>query len=153
MSAPNILLVDDEPSVLRYTKTVLELDNYSVETAISGEEALQRMKQGPAPNLIVLDLIMPGMNGLQTLENCRKIHPEQKVVMMSCVSDTGKVVQAIKLGAADYVTKPFQPPHLQGTVRRVLESNQTGGVPPVESSSKKETELVENLDDELFFLA
>src|SRR5215472_11804682 len=121
MSAPHILLVDDEPSVLRYTKTVLEIDNYRVETAASGEEAIERMNSGSAPNLIILDLLMPGMDGLKTLENCKKIRPEQKVVMMSCVSDTGKVVQAIKLGASDYVTKPFQPPHLQGTVRRALE--------------------------------
>ena len=120
-SAPNILLVDDEPSVLRYTKTLLEIENYHVETAASGEEALQRMNRGPAPNLIVLDLVMPGMDGLQTLESCKKLCPEQKIVMISCVNDTNKVVQAIKLGASDYVTKPFLPPQLQGAVRRALE--------------------------------
>src|SRR6266566_7775316 len=123
MSAPNILLVDDEPSVLRYTKTLLEIDNYCVETAASGEEALRRMNQGPAPNLIVLDLVMPGMDGLQTLESCKKLRPEQKVVMISCVNDTNKVVQAIRMGASDYVTKPFLPPQLQGAVRRALDSN------------------------------
>ncbi len=90
MSAPNILLVDDEPSVLRYTKTLLEIDNYKVETASSGEEALQRMEQGPAPNLILLDLILPGIDGLQTLESCKKIRPEQKVLMMSCLNDTSE---------------------------------------------------------------
>src|SRR6516225_10034486 len=107
MSAPNVLLVDDEPSVLRYSKTVLEIDNYRVETASSGEEALERMHRGLLPNVVLLDLLMPGMDGLQTLESCRKIRPDQKVVMMSCVNDTGKVVQAIKLGASDYITKPF----------------------------------------------
>jgi two-component system, NtrC family, response regulator AtoC len=152
MSAPHILLVDDEPSVLRYTKTVLEIDNYQVETASSGEEALQRMNRGPAPNLIILDLLMPGMDGLQTLENCKRIRPEQKVVMMSCVSDTGKVVQAIKLGASDYVTKPFQPPQLQGAIRRALESSphHTAQAP---TYTVKGAEVVESLDDELFFLA
>ena len=123
MSAPNILLVDDEPSVLRYTKTLLEIDNYNVETASSGEEALQRMSHGPAPNLILLDLVLPGIDGLQTLESCKKMRPEQKVLMMSCLNDTSKVVQAIKLGASDYLTKPFQPPQLQGAIRRALESN------------------------------
>ena len=78
------------------------------------------MNRGPAPNLIVLDLVMPGMDGLQTLESCKKLHPEQKVVMISCVSDTNKVVQAIKLGASDYVTKPFLSPQLQGAVRKAL---------------------------------
>jgi two-component system, NtrC family, response regulator AtoC len=153
MSAPNILLVDDEPSVLRYTKTLLEIDNYKVETAASGEEALQRMHRGPAPNLIVLDLIMPGMDGLQTLENCKKIYPEQKVLMMSCVSDTGKVVQAIKLGASDYLTKPFQPPQLQGAIRRALETGASASHAQATKYTVKGAEVVENLDDELFFLA
>ena len=152
MSAPNILLVDDEPSVLRYTKTLLEIENYSVETASSGEEAIQRINRGPAPNLIVLDLVMPGMDGLETLENCKKVNPQQKVVMMSCVSDTNKVVQAIKLGASDYLTKPFQPPQLKGAIRRALESTSQASAQAA-AYSVKGTELVENLDDDLFFLA
>lgn len=151
-SAPNILLVDDEPSVLRYTKTLLEIENYHVETAASGEEALQRMNRGPAPNLIVLDLVMPGMDGLQTLENCKKLCPEQKIVMISCVNDTNKVVQAIKLGASDYVTKPFLPPQLQGAVRRALGASVQAKVQVVHSFGKS-TELVDDLDDDLFFLA
>jgi two-component system response regulator AtoC len=151
-SAPNILLVDDEPSVLRYTKTLLEIDNYNVETAGSGEEALQRMNRGPAPNLIVLDLVMPGMDGLQTLESCKKLRPEQKVVMISCVNDTNKVVQAIRMGASDYVTKPFLPPQLQGAVRRALDS--TSAARKTEASQLvKGTEMVDELDDDLFFLA
>ena len=152
MSAPQILLVDDEPSVLRYAKTVLEIDNYCVETANSGEEALQRVNRGPAPDLVVLDLLMPGMDGLLTLEALKKIRPEQKVVMMSCVNDTGKVVQTIKLGASDYVTKPFRPSQLQGAVRRALEVSQQQ-VAQASTYSVKGAELVENLDDDLFFLA
>ncbi len=153
MIAPNILLVDDEPSVLRYTKTLLEIDNYKVETASSGEEALQRMSHGPAPHLILLDLILPGIDGLQTLESCKKIRPEQKVLMMSCLNDTSKVVQAIKLGASDYLTKPFQPPQLQGAIRRALEANTQNENTQATRYSVKGTEIVENLDDDLFFLA
>jgi two-component system, NtrC family, response regulator AtoC len=152
MRAHSILIVDDEPSVLRYTKTLLEVDHYSVETAASGEEALQRMHRGPAPSLIVLDVGMPGMDGLQTLASCKKIYPEQKILMMSCSSDTTKVVQAMKLGAADYLHKPFQAPQLQGAVRRVLES----GREDADLSSQdnvKETAVIEHLDDDLFFLA
>lgn len=151
MSAPNILLVDDEPSVLRYTKTLLEIENYNVETAASGEEALQRMNRGPAPSLIVLDLVMPGMDGLQTLESCKRLRPDQKVVMISCISDTTKVVQAMKLGASDYLTKPFLAPQLHGAVRRAL----TPTVQPVQQPNyaAKGTELVDDLDDDLFFLA
>src|SRR4029077_12943324 len=148
-SAPNILLVDDEPSVLRYTKTLLEIENYNVETAASGEEALRRMNHGPAPNLIVLDLVMPGMDGLETLENCKKLRPEQKVVMISCVNDTNKVVQAIKLGASDYVTKPFLPPQLQGAIRRALGSKQVQDAEVI----VKGPEMVDDLGDDFFFLA
>ena len=154
MSAPNILLVDDEPSVLRYTKTLLEISNYRVETATSGEEAVQRVSNGPAPNLIVLDMVMPGMDGLQTLESCKKIHPEQKVVMISCLNDTTKVVQAIKLGASDYVTKPFQLPQLQGAVRRALEStSKTHAQATKYTIKEKEGEVVDDLNDDFFFLA
>ncbi len=148
----NILLVDDEPSVLRYTKTLLEIDDYRVETASSGEEALQKMQSGLEPNLIILDLLMPGMDGLETLESCKKIRPEQKVLMISCVADTGKVVQAIKLGASDYLTKPFQPPQLRGAIRRALEPGVAANAQATRYSVK-DTDLVENLDDEFFFLA
>jgi DNA-binding NtrC family response regulator len=151
MRAPSILIVDDEPSVLRYTKTLLEFDHYRVETASSGEEALERVNRGPAPSLIVLDLVMPGMDGLQTLESCKKIRPEQKVLMMSCSSETTKLAQAMKLGAADCLAKPFQAPQLKGAVRRVLELER-GNVTPI-SSVPKDAPVIENLDDDLFFLA
>src|SRR5215475_6165471 len=152
MSAPHILLVDDEPSVLRYTKTLLEIDDYHVETASSGTEALARMHQGFDPSLILLDLVMPGMDGLQTLEKCKQIRPEQKVLMMSCCNDTSKVVQAIKLGASDYLNKPFQAPQLHGAIRRILESHSKNTSSAVRYSVK-DTALIENLDDDLFFLA
>jgi two-component system, NtrC family, response regulator AtoC len=152
MSAPNILLVDDEPSMLRYTKTLLELDNYFVETATCGSEVLERMNRAPAPNLILLDLVMPGMDGLEVLESCKKIRPDQKVVMVSCVNDASKVVQAIKLGASDYVTKPFESSQLQGAIRRALGSESSAKTKAA-SYTVKDTTVVEDLEDDLFFLA
>jgi two-component system, NtrC family, response regulator AtoC len=152
MRAQSILIVDDEPSVLRYTKTLLEIDHYRVETAVSGEEALQRMHRGLAPSLIVLDLVMPGMDGLQTLESCKKIRPEQKVLMMSSLGDSTKLVQAMRLGAIDYLSKPFQPPQLKGAVRRVLASEEED-LKLVIHGGAKDSAVIENLDDDLFFLA
>jgi two-component system response regulator AtoC len=152
MRAHSILIVDDEPSVLRYTKTLLEVDHYNVETAASGEEALQRMHRGPAPSLIVLDVGMPGMDGLQTLASCKKIYPDQKILMMSCSSDTTKVVQAMKLGAADYLSKPFEAPQLKGAIRRALESGREDADLAAQDSAK-ESAVIEHLDDDLFFLA
>ena len=149
-----ILIVDDEPSMLRYTKTLLEVDNYSVETAGSGFEAIKRVQEGLKPNLILLDMAMPSMNGLQTIEECKRIRPEQKIVVLSCVSDTSTVVQAIKLGALDYVTKPFYKSELDAVLKRCLEP---------EKSAKDSADLqrytvsdeveIESLEDDLFFLA
>lgn len=152
MGAPHILLVDDEPSVLRYTKTLLEIDHYQVETAASGTEALDRIHQGFDPSLILLDLVMPGMDGLQTLEKCKKFRPEQKVLMMSCSNETSDVVQAIKLGASDYLNKPFQAPQLHGAIRRILEPNSKSTSSAIHYSVK-DAAVIENLDDDLFFLA
>ncbi len=98
-NAANILLVDDEPGMLRYIRTLLEVDEYKVETASSGEEAVGRVQKGLQPDLVLLDVLMPGIDGLQTLEQLRQLQPSVKVVMLSCVNDTRKVVQAMRLGA------------------------------------------------------
>src|SRR5215475_636693 len=119
-----ILLVDDEPGMLRYIKTLLEVDDYKVETATTGEEALEKIEKGLEPDLVLLDVLMPGIDGLQTLEQLRKKRPAAKVVMLSCVSDTRKVVQAMKLGAQDYLTKPFQKAELDAVIDQCLGKNQ-----------------------------
>ena len=141
-AAGNILLVDDEPGMLRYIRTLLEVDNYKVETASTGEEAVERMQKGLRPDLVLLDLLMPGIDGLQTLEQLRKLQPGVKVVMLSCVSDTRKVVQAIRLGAHDYLTKPFQKSELDTVIDQCLGINQ-----------KNYPGEVEEVGDEVFFVA
>ncbi len=98
-----ILLVDDEPGMLRYIKTLLEVDDHNVQTAATGEEALEKVQKGLSPDLVLLDLLMPGIDGLETLESLRKLQPGAKVVMLSCVNDTKKVVQAIRLGATSKI--------------------------------------------------
>jgi len=138
----NILLVDDEPGMLRYISTLLEVDDYKVQTASTGEEAVQKVQKGLRPDLILLDLVMPGINGLETLEQIRQIHPAAKVVMLSCVTDTRKVVQAIRLGAHDYITKPFQKAELDAVIDQCLGTNQQNY--PGE---------VEELSDDTFFVA
>jgi two-component system response regulator AtoC len=137
-----ILLVDDEPGMLRYIKTLLEVDDHKVETASSGEEALERVQKGLQPDLVLLDLLMPGIDGLQTLEQLRQLQPGIKVVMLSCVSDTRKVVSAIRLGAQDYLTKPFEKAELDRVIDQCLGTNQQNY--PGE---------VEELADDVFFVA
>ncbi len=146
-TAPNILIVDDEPSMRRYLRTMLELDSYQVETVESGSEALARLQHDPSPDLILLDLLMPGIDGLQTLEQLRQLHPHQKVVMLSCVREPRKVVQSIRLGAQDYLTKPFQKAELDAVLEHCLNT----------PSASAETELlandVEEVGENLFFIA
>src|SRR4051812_48550038 len=148
ITQPNILVVDDEPSMLRYMQTLLESDNYRVETAANGNEALRRMEQNPGPDLVLLDLLMPNMDGLQTLERVRQVRPSTKVVMLSCVSDTRKVVEAIRLGALDYVTKPFHKADLDSMLKRIMPA------PAIETKNVSAREVeVEELSDDLFFVA
>jgi len=137
-----ILLVDDEPGMLRYIKTLLEVDDYKVETASTGEEALQKIEKGLHPDLVLLDVLMPGIDGLQTLEQLRQVQPGVKVVMLSCVSDTRKVVHAMKLGAQDYLTKPFQKAELDAVIDLSL------GQGKATFSGE-----VEELADDVFFIA
>src|SRR5258707_4774590 len=138
----NILLVDDEPGMLRYIRTLLEVDDHHVETASTGEAALELVQKGLRPDLVLMDLLMPGIDGLETLEQLRKLQPGVKVVMLSCVNDTKKVVQAIHLGATDYITKPFQKAELDKVIDQCLGTNQ-----------ENYTGEVEELGDWTFFRA
>ena len=100
-SAANILVVDDEPSMRRYLRSLLEADAHKVMTVANGTDAMQQLQEGLTPDVVLLDVVMPGPDGLQTLENMRQLRPNLKVIMLSCVSDTRKVVQAMRLGAQD----------------------------------------------------
>ncbi len=140
--AAKILLVDDEPAMLRYIRTLLEVEGHNVATATTGEEAIERVQKGLDPELVLLDVLMPGKDGLETLEQLRQLKPSVKVIMLSCVSDTKKVVQAMKLGAHDYITKPFQKSELDAVIDQCLGTNQQNY--PGE---------IEELADDVFFVA
>jgi len=141
--AANILLVDDEPGMLRYIRTLLEVDGHKVETASTGEEAVALVQKGLHPDLVLLDLLMPGIDGLQTLEQLRHLRPGLKAIMLSCVSDTRKVVQAMRLGAVDYLTKPFQKAELDAVITQCVGS----------AKSESYAGEVEELCDDVFFVA
>jgi two-component system response regulator AtoC len=147
----NILIVDDEVSMLNYTRTLLEMDHYAVETVTSGEQAVKRLQLKPVIDLVLVDMAMPGMNGLQTIEACRKVRPEQKIVACSCITDTGMVVQAIKLGALDYMTKPFYKAELDAVLKRSLANHQQAAA--TQAPAFDDHEHLESLENDLFFLA
>jgi two-component system response regulator AtoC len=144
---PRVLVVDDEPSLLGYIRTLLEVSAYSVETASSGTEAIHRLQHGSSPDVVLLDMLMPGMDGMATLTHIRTIDPALKVVMLSCVSDTRKVAETIRLGAQDYLAKPFQKADLDAVLKHCLQAD----LPPEEPTFRP-GDVVE-LSDEVFFLA
>jgi DNA-binding NtrC family response regulator len=148
-SVPSILVVDDEPYMVNFLRTLLEVDSYEVETACNGLEAVRRVEEGPLPDLVLLDVAMPGLDGLETLGRMSEIRPGIKVVMLSCVSDPRTVVQAIHLGAQDYLPKPFQKEDLEAVIKRVL--GRSG--PGPEKEALLEIAEAEEVGDDLYFLA
>ncbi len=146
-AAPHILVVDDEPGVLRYMRTLLEVESFRVETAASGREALARIEKEPVPDLVLLDLLMPELDGLETLTLLRRVRPNLKVVILSCVSDPRKVVEAGRQGATDYLAKPFQKSQLDSLLKQHL-SPEASAI----DVSLGHDEAVD-LGDDLYFLA
>jgi CheY-like chemotaxis protein len=115
-----ILVVDDSQEMQRYLRLLLELDSYEVETASNGSEALRRLRDGCVPALVLLDMQMPGMDGLSTLRSLRKLRPDLKVIMCSAVDDPGKIQRAASLGAQGYLVKPIHHLYLSAAVERCL---------------------------------
>ncbi|MGO9124562.1 MAG: response regulator [Terriglobales bacterium] len=115
-----VLVVEDSPELQNYLRRLLELDSYQVEIAGNGEDALQRMSTGCAPRVVLLDMQMPGMDGLETLRILRQLQPAAKVIMCSGVDDPDKIRQAISLGAQAYLVKPVRHLYLSAAIERCL---------------------------------
>jgi len=103
----SILIVDDEAEILSALQTHFEMDGYPVETASSAREALDKIRS-QAYQVVYTDINMPGMDGLELLEEIRKIRGETLVVMITAYSTLMKVIQSRVEGAFDYILKPFR---------------------------------------------
>jgi DNA-binding NtrC family response regulator len=101
-----ILVVDDNHAVRTVVARKMQAEGYVCVTATNGREALEKVAAQPF-DLILLDMMMPGPSGMEVLLQITKDHPRTGVVMMTAVVDTQTAVEAMKLGAFDYVTKPF----------------------------------------------
>ncbi len=109
-----LLVVDDEPGILRLLKSFFESRGMNVATAESGEETLAALTQKPLA--VLLDVTMPGMDGLMTLKTIKERHPALPVIMVSGIGDEATVREALDAGAYDYVTKPFNLEYLETIV-------------------------------------
>lgn len=122
MTAPenkgNILVVDDEPQITRVLKTTLSSQGYGVRSAGDGQEALDEMKNWP-PDLIITDLRMPSVDGL---ELCRRVRKDSRIpiIVLSVKGEEPIKVEALDAGADDYITKPFSVNELLARVRAAL---------------------------------
>ena len=115
-----ILVVDDEDIVLASCRRALAGDGRVIETATSGAQALARIEAGGV-DVVVLDIMMPEMDGLEVLQRVKEAHPGIEVVMVTGLSQVDTAVRAMKLGAYDYLPKPFDPDELSLVVGRALE--------------------------------
>ncbi|NQT30620.1 MAG: sigma-54-dependent Fis family transcriptional regulator [Candidatus Saganbacteria bacterium] len=115
---PRILVVDDELSI-RESFSLMLSDKYDLFKAASGEAAL-KMIADQKLDLAYLDIRMPGLNGLETLKRLKEIDPELEIIMVTAVNDVSKASEAIKLGARDYVVKPFDVDHIQKLTDQIL---------------------------------
>lgn len=116
MSLINLLLVDDETEYLAAVTERLAGSGFNVMSAADGEEALQIMKRKQI-DVVVLDVIMPGLSGLETLAEIKKEHPDTEVIMLSGFADIDAAVKCMTAGAFDYLTKPVALQRLLSRVR------------------------------------
>ena len=119
MPNANILVADDEKSIRLTIKQALSTQGYEVNVAVDGSTALEQLKESPA-DLLLLDIQMPGMDGIEVLQKAMAQQPSLRVIMVSAHGSIDNAVDAMKLGAVDYLQKPFTPSELRETVDRVL---------------------------------
>lgn len=135
-NSPKIVLVDDEESILSTLKVFLELSGFEVVTASNGAEALDRIAQYN-PDLIVLDVLMPELDGRETLRRLRQRGDWTPVILLTQVASTAQRIVALEEGADDYLDKPFDPLELLVRIRAVLRRTQAGKQPLLTSRRLK----------------
>ncbi len=143
----SILIVDDEPSIRKYLQTLLEVDGFEVSAVTNGKEAIEFVSTGEKPDFIVLDVLMPEMDGLETLRALMQVDRTLNIIMLSCSNEVGTVVEAIRLGAHDYLTKPFEKPELDAALLKCRQKMQ------LSAENKALREYCDQLTEDLSFLA
>jgi two-component system chemotaxis response regulator CheY len=118
-STLRILIVDDDQFVRSVLRDVLSLRGYECSEAGDGEEALEKMR-AQAPDVVLLDLLMPKMSGIQALEEIRRAHPGSRVVVITSLASDALVARALSAGASGFVIKPFHPIEIQEAVQQAV---------------------------------
>ena len=140
-----ILVVDDEKGICQNVEKILKKNNYEVTQAVSAQDALEKMAQDSFA-LLISDIVMPGKNGLELLKLVKKEWPLTKAIMMTAYASTDTAMKAIRLGALDYVPKPFTPAEMRSTVEKALSGALTEA-----AVAPEERETIEVIDIDLPF--
>lgn len=116
-----VLVIDDEEKMCEFLELVLSQDGHKVVTATSGEQALEMIRSKSDLDVIVTDLMMPGMSGMEVLEEAKRLLPDTPVIMITGYSTVENAVQAMKAGAFDYLPKPFKVDEVKLVVKKALD--------------------------------
>lgn len=115
-----VLIVDDEENARIGLSCFLTQEGYDVETASDGEEALEVLRNHPQTSLIISDINMPGMNGMSLLREVNRQHPETAIIMVTAYGEVESYIDAMNLGAFEYLHKPVRTEELKTAMRKVL---------------------------------
>ena len=126
MTRMRILVVDDEPAVRDSLRRALELEGYEVDLAVDGEEALARLGQFPPPDAVILDILMPGIDGLEVCRRVRAGGNGVPVLMLTARAEVDSRVAGLDAGADDYLPKPFALAELLARLRALLRRTTDG---------------------------
>lgn len=124
MPKPRVLIVDDEKNIVSSLHGILEDEGYQIDTADDGLDALEQVQSDP-PDLVLLDIWLPGMDGIEVLKTIKTYHPEIEVLIMSGHGTIDTAVKATKLGAFDFIEKPFSLDQLVQSVEKALKLKQS----------------------------
>lgn len=119
-SEKKLLVIDDEPAIREGVRRILESESFQVETFSSGHAALERIKQ-ESFDLVITDLKMPGISGMDVLRSIKEIQPDLPVIFITGYSSVDSAVEVMKLGAVDYIAKPFTPDEMIKVIKTALE--------------------------------
>ncbi len=145
-TGPTVLIVDDEPNIRRVLAAVLARDGYKVVIADGGKDAVKKAKNEPVLDILITDFLMPDMNGLETLEAVRKYHGGVRALFISGHGTVRSAVEAMRLGAFDYITKPFDVDQVRDTVKRALKSAPLHAPAPISAKPSGATVPVPDTD-------
>jgi DNA-binding response OmpR family regulator len=149
--APTILVADDDPNIVRLLSLYLNKAGYQVESAADGDEALRKLRD-LTPDLLVLDVMMPGPDGLEVCRSVRRASDLPIIMLSARGSDVDKIA-GLQFGADDYVTKPFNPVELVARVQSVLRRSTVRGTGAAPASRLTVADLTIDLDQRAAWLA